>query len=48
MINFNLITEKRGNESSASQYHLQQAPLLHFVAKPPPLGRVFLTLRGAP
>jgi hypothetical protein len=40
MINSSPTAKKRGNESGANQFHLQLASLLHFIAQPPPLGRV--------
>jgi hypothetical protein len=38
MINSTLNVKKCRNERGVSQYHLQLAGLLHFVAQPPPLG----------
>jgi hypothetical protein len=40
MLNFSLTIKKCGNERGVSQYHLQLAALLRFVAQPPPLGCV--------
>jgi hypothetical protein len=40
MLKSNPNVKKCGNERGVSQYHLQLAGLLHFVAQPPPLGCV--------